>query len=244
MESRNIEEIIFSTWQATDRCTLKKECLSSDDFVDELCDRLKTLIPHHFISKTQSKYVSERKENLNKGEVLVQSDFSENYLYIAQDAAQAFHYNNEQCTIHPVVFYYKSGSNIKHCSIVLLSNSTVHDVAAVYIMQEIVIHEIRKVCSDVKKIIYVTDGAKQHYKNRFQMMNLIHHFEDFGVEAEWHFHATAHGKGACDGIGAIVKRGATRASLQARPNEALLTPQALLSMGEKQIQKYNIFFLD
>lgn len=87
LESRNIEEVIFSTWQATDRCTLKKECLSSDDFDDELCDRLKTLIPHHFISKTQSKYVSERKENLNKGEVLVQSDFSENYLYIAQDAA-------------------------------------------------------------------------------------------------------------------------------------------------------------
>jgi hypothetical protein len=38
--------------------------------------------------------------------------------------------------------------------------------------------------------------------------------KDFNVEAEWHFFATSHGKGLCDGIGGTVKRMARRASLQ------------------------------
>ncbi len=45
-------------------------------------------------------------------------------------------------------------------------------------------------------------------------MNLCSHEEDFGVAAEWHFSATAHGKGVCDGLGGTVKRLAARASLQ------------------------------
>lgn len=144
--------------------------------------------------------------------------------------------------VFPVVFYYESGNEIKHRSIVLLSDSATHDAAAVYIMQEKVIPEIQKVCSNVKKIVYVTDGVKQHFKNRFQMCNLINHKQDFNLEAEWHCYATAHGKGACDGIRAIVKREATRTSLQAKPNEAILNPEALFSWARKKFTNIEFFF--
>lgn len=66
LESNGIEEVIFSTWQATDRCTLKKECLSTDDFASELCEKLKELLPHHFIANKQCKWVSDKIENLKK----------------------------------------------------------------------------------------------------------------------------------------------------------------------------------
>lgn len=59
----------------------------------------------------------------------------------------------------------------------------------------------------------MTDGAKQHFKNRFQISNLMQHQADFGLSAEWHFTATAHGKSAYDGIGAAFKREVYRASL-------------------------------
>ena len=36
-------------------------------------------------------------------------------------------------------------------------------------------------------------------------INLCFHEADFGVPAEWHFSATSHGKGACDGVGGTVK---------------------------------------
>lgn len=134
LEDRGIVQIIFSTWQSTDRCVSKKECLLTEDFVAELCKQLDKFKPHHFVSKIQSKYISERKSNLQEGEVLVYSDFSENYAYVAQDAAQAFHYNSDQCTVHPVVIYYKEGNNIAHHSFVFLSECTTHDTTAVYTM--------------------------------------------------------------------------------------------------------------
>ena len=44
-------------------------------------------------------------------------------------------------------------------------------------------------------------------------MNLCYHKEDFWVQAEWHFYATSHGKGPCDGIGGTVKCLAAMTSL-------------------------------
>ena len=44
-------------------------------------------------------------------------------------------------------------------------------------------------------------------------MNLIHHKSDFGLDASWTFKATGHGKGAGDGIGAVLKSTARRATL-------------------------------
>lgn len=241
-EENEISEIICSCWQSTDRCTLTKIYYSSKDFVSELSTQLRKLLPHHYIAKNQSEYYQERKRNLQEGEVILQCDFSENYAYVAQDAVQGFHYNNDQCTVHPAIFYYKENGEIKHCSIVLLSECTTHDTAAVYILQQTVISEIKKVYPNVKKIIYFTDGAKQHYKNKYQMINLVHHEEDFNVLAEWHFHATAHGKGACDGIGAVLKREATRASLQAKPENAILNAKNLFNWAKEHIKTTRFFY--
>lgn len=229
LEKNIDQQIIFSIWQTTDRSTLVKQCLSVADFVEQLGNRLQLLIPHHFFAQAQTEFLSKKKENLEANEVLVCCDFAENYAYVAQDAAQAFHYNNDQCTVFPVVFYHRTKTGIKNENIILLSESTKHDAAAVYLMQERVIREIKKICPKVKKIYYTSDGAKQHFKNRTQMQYLMNHKLDFGVEAEWHCNATAHGKCACDGLGACLKSEATRYSLQAKPNDAILNAQSLFT---------------
>ena len=72
-----------------------------------------------------------------------------------------------------------------------------------------------------------TDGAGQHFKNKGGFANLQVHEEDFDIPAEFHFHGTAHGKGACDGIGANIKRFAARSSLQRSSKHHILTPQVL-----------------
>lgn len=241
LDQSEITELIFSTWQSVDRCTLIKQCLPVHEFVAELSSQLNKLLVHHFIAKNQSKYIKERKENLQEDEVLLQCDFSENFAYIAQNAAQAFHYNNEQCTVHTVVFYYKRNNEIKHQSVILLSDSTVHDTAAVYIMQQKVIPFIKETCPKARNIIYATDGAKQHYKNKFQMANLVKHKDDFGLEGEWHYHATAHGKGACDGLGAVLKKEATRASLQASATECILNKESLVIWAKRKFPTIKIF---
>ena len=47
---------------------------------------------------------------------------------------------------------------------------------------------------------------------------MLHHKNDFSLEAAWTFSASGHGKGPCDGVGATVKATATRAALQGRPD--------------------------
>lgn len=87
----------------------------------------------------------------------------------------------------------------------------------------------------------MTDGAKQHFKNRFQIANLIHHKDDFGVEAEWYFSATAHGKSRYDGLGATFKREAYRTSLTAKSSKAILSFEALFKWATNYFKNIRIF---
>ena len=98
-----------------------------------------------------------------------------------------------------------------------------------YGFNKILIEFLKSCFPVVNKIFYFSDGARQQYKNFKNCINLAYHQQDFQIEAEWHFFATAHGKGPCDGLGATVKRGATRASLQSGDNNHILTAKDLFN---------------
>ena len=51
--------------------------------------------------------------------------------------------------------------------------------------------------------------------------------DDFGLECEWHFFATSHGKGSCDGIGGTVKRSVAKASLHRVYQQQILTAEEM-----------------
>lgn len=237
----DIEDIIYSIWVSTDKCTLKKECLNIHDFVQELSQSLEKLIPHHFISKKQSQFISDLKNNLKSNEGLLEMDYSENYKYVVQNAAQQFHYNNDQCSIHVVILYYKEEQELKHCSFVLLSDCTTHDTTAVYLSQTYVIPAIVTKFPRLTKLFYASDGAVQHFKNRYQMVNMVNHEEDFSIKAEWHYNATAHGKSSCDGVGSVLKSQATRASLQDKGNEAILNSTELYNWAKNKFPNITFF---
>lgn len=238
----SIFRVQYSSWTATNRSTLQTLIVGATDFIEELCNKLTILKPYSFVTKQQSQFIVDRKNNLSEGEVAVGFDFSENLKYVMQDASQAFHFNNEQCTAFPVVYYYKEGAEIQHKSCVFLSESVKHDTASVYTIQTKLIPEIKSNVGNLRKVIYMTDGAKQHFKNRFQIANLVNHENDFGVETEWHITAIAHGKSGYDGIGATFKREAYRASLLAKPSEAILTSQALFSWAQKHFKTIKVFY--
>ena len=134
-------------------------------------------------------------------------DFAENYPFVIQNSTQSFHWNNNQATVLTVAVYYEQNDELKHVRIAVISDNLNHDTIVVYEYKKIVISYL-KTNFAVMKVYYLTDGADQHFKNKSNFHNLLFHEKDFGVTAEWHFHATAHGKGACDGIGANLKRAA------------------------------------
>ena len=74
---------------------------------------MEKLTAHSFIAKYQSNYLRECKENLEENEVIILRDFAENYSFVVQDEVQGFHWNNLQCTLHPVAVYYKNGDALQ-----------------------------------------------------------------------------------------------------------------------------------
>ena len=150
-----------------------------------------------------------------------------NYAFTVQNAIRGFHWNNDQATIYNIVIYYKDGELTSHRSLVIISEVLQHDSIAVYGLHKIMIEYLKATFGLIEKIYYFSDGARQQYKNFKNAINVVHHKSHFNIDAEWHFFATAHGKGSCDGLGATVKRGAIRASLQSGDENHILSAKDL-----------------
>ena len=124
-------------------------------------------------------------------------------------------------TVHPCVIYYNTKDEelkeiLTHKSCVFISDCLNHNAILVPVFQKKIIRYIKQyLLLNLKKVYYFSDSAASQYKNRKNFINMCFHQEDFnGIEAEWHFYATSHGKGVCIRIGGSVKRIATKTSLQ------------------------------
>lgn len=226
----NVEDecINFKQWLSVDRCSLESLTQTIPEFIDYFASKIEKLVTHSFVSRQQSQFIKDCKDKLKKGEFLISLDFSENFKFVIQNEAQGYHWNNESATIHPFVVYYKDANNdLQHLSYVVISDCLTHDSVAVHLFISKLIKFLKAKFPVINKLIYLTDGAASQYKCFKNFINLIHHKSDFGLDWEWHYHATSHGKGPCDGIGGTLKRKATKASL-ARPFQGQIQSAAML----------------
>ena len=236
MDDNMIDNIVFKQWVSVDRSTLETMSRPVDEFIDMFCDKLELLLPHSFIATQQASFYNDCKSSLQQGEALITADFSENYSFVLQDAAQGYHWNNSQATVHPFLIIYKDSEKLCHFSFVVISDCLHHDTVAVYLFQKSLMEHLKThVVVQLKKVLYFSDGAASQYKNRKNFINLCYHEADFGVPAQWHFSATSHGKSACDGLGGTVKRLAARASLQRPFDEQIMTPRQLFEWASSNI---------
>ena len=236
-----IDEVTFKLWVNVDRTNLETVVKSTEDFVEDLIDRLCHLQRHSFIATQQSQFMKEIKEGPMDGEVLVIGDFAENYSFVLQDEIQGYHWTNSQATIHPFVVYHRlpvegnESSDLKEISFVVISDHLSHDTVVVYHFQCKLIKFLKEIMP-FKKVIYFSDGAASQYKNRKNFINLVNHEADFGMPADWHFFATSHGKGPCDGVAGTVKRLAARASLQRPYENQIQTPLQLFQWAKDNVK--------
>jgi hypothetical protein len=68
-----------------------------------------------------------------------------------------------------------------------------------------------------------SDGAPSQFKNNRNITNLLYHHQDFSLEAAWTFSSSGHGKGPCDGLGAVVKSAARKYLLKQGPEGSFST---------------------
>ena len=95
---------------STDRSQLEDKEEFADDFITLLSDMLYKLTEHDFIAKNQNQFLKGLKASLKPNECIIILDFAENFSFVVQDTAEAFHWNNTQATIHPFVVYHKSNN--------------------------------------------------------------------------------------------------------------------------------------
>ena len=132
-----IDTITYKQWTAVDRSTLETVNQRLYDFVETFCEKLEALRSRSFIATQQSHFFDQCKSSLKPGELVVCADFSENYAFVLQDAAQGFHWNNAQATLHPFVAYFRESntSEISHLNFVVISECLHHDTVAVHLFQ-------------------------------------------------------------------------------------------------------------
>lgn len=129
-------DIKFNQWTNIDRCNLETLIKPLDEFIDYFIEKLEKLIPHYFLTFQQSSFIKNLKSSLQPGEFIVFGDFSENYSFVIQNAAQGFHWNNSQATLHPFTIYYRNENSLQHLSFVVISNCLKHDSVAVHLFIE------------------------------------------------------------------------------------------------------------
>lgn len=195
LEENDIENVTYKHWVTKPHTSLETAIQSTTKFVEEFCSKIKVLLPHSFIAKKQASFMKNLKSSLQNDEFLIVCDFTENYSFVVQNAAPGFHWNNNQATIYTAVIYYKENNSVTHKSLVIISDCLTHDSIAVFVYSEIINAFIKTISEKPAKLYYFSDGAPQQFKNYKNIMNVYFHEQDYGVPAEWHYFATAHGKG-------------------------------------------------
>jgi len=244
--------VAYKQWTHDGQSKLQSVTETVSDFINTLCSRADKVTDHHFTAKAQSTYLRQLKESLVPGTAIVLLDFAENYSFVCQDAVQGFHWETSQATLHPFVIYYRKPkpdsqpdcTGISCESMCIISDDREHVTGTVHAFIEIMMQFLKEMIPDLNKVIYFSDGAAAQYKNCKNFKNLCLHQSDFGVEAEWNFFATSHGKSPCDGVGGTVKRLVARHSLQAINTGQILTPVQMYEWAKANIEGINFFFAD
>ncbi|CAH1107680.1 unnamed protein product [Psylliodes chrysocephalus] len=234
-----LDELKCNQWTQVDRCSLETIIKSTDDFVDFFIESIPKVLQHDFIAKQQAEYFQTVKSNLEVGQILVVADFSENYSFLLQNSVQGEYWNNTQATIHPFACYYKSidgnESKVIPLRLIIVLENLTHNTTAVYSFQEELTSFLKTKVPNITKIIYFSNGAASQYKNRYNLVNLLYHKEDFKIPVEWHFHVTSHGKGPSDGLGGLIKRLLTRSNLQKEADQQIQTPEEMCKWGQDNL---------
>ena len=237
-------DVEFKQWQSTDRTSLNTLKLPTDEFVELVATKFDNLTAHSYIAISQAQYLKTRKESIDDQTAIVLGDFSENFSFVVQDEVQGYHWNKEQCTLHPVVVYTKSSDDleIKTQCFCFISDDLNHDTGFVYAVQTILTKHLKERFPQVNFFEYFSDGCSGQYKNYKNFFNLTYHKQDFNLNASWNFFATSHGKSPCDGVGGMIKRKLTRSSLMRPVQDQILTIEAVHDFCRMEIEGV-IFFL-
>ena len=95
----------YSQWYTTDRASQVTVTSTCEEYKDTLILAINVITKHLLLAKCQANFLRAEKEPLKANEVIVFEYFAENYQFLGQDEIQSYHWSEEYCTLHPLIFY-------------------------------------------------------------------------------------------------------------------------------------------
>lgn len=149
------------------------------------------------------------KRNLKPGEMVIQVDFSENWFSQCADSVQGAYFNQSQTTLHCAVAWWREGNTIMKKAFLHCSPVNAHGADMIHaIMSQTITEDLKDLIEEknIRRIHYWSDSPTSQYRNRFMFHFIATHEKKFGIIASWDYFEAGHGKGPCDGVGAVAKR--------------------------------------
>lgn len=177
---------------------------------DEFQIELSNCCKHLYNIRHQYKAIRQLKGSLTEEEVLIHVDFSENLSCKYHSEIQSMHFgaSQRQISLHTGVIYTKE-ENTAFCS---MSDNLKHAPAGIWGHMKPVLQLVKDKYPKAVNLFMLSDGPTTQYrcKENFYLLTKIPMKAGF-KSVNWNFTEAGHGKGAPDGVGAVVKREADRA---------------------------------
>lgn len=215
------------------------------DVIDVFENSLKPYMTHCANIIAQNAHIRKLKENLSESEAIIHADFSENYLTKYGDEIQAVHFggSRQQITLHTVVIYFKKNGQLVTSPFCTLSTSLRHDAAAIWEHLIPVLEYVKENAPDVVILHFLTDSPSGQYRNRkiFYIISKLHWYYDALKCVSWNYSESGHGKGAPDGVGAVLKRTADKIVSQGKDVPDLKTLMTFLKTRVQGVTIQEVF---
>ena len=139
----------------------------------------------------------------------IATDFAENYTCTRQDETRSAQWKQRQVTVYTVMVYHR-GQNLSY---IIVSDYCEHEKSAVTAFTSQIMDVIKSEMPSVEVVDAWTDGPSSQYKNKYIFALLFKLQEIHGLQIQWNYFATSHGKGPNDALGGNVKRMAHRLNM-------------------------------
>lgn len=216
LNNNDCVSVRYKQW--TTDASLSDNQVSRSEYIGNVSRALIDIKEHYFLNLQQKSYYQSSKSNLQQHECVMVVDFGSNYSLQLQDSIQAYFFQTPSVTLHPFVIYYLDKLGKQQCqSFCAISDCTEHNTASFYAFQCAMIEKMKTMYPWITYIKYFSDGCAAQYKNRKNFANVLCHTDDFGLDCEWNFCVSCHGKGVCDSCAGSIKRKFRHASMRSVP---------------------------
>lgn len=186
------------------------------DLKSKMEEEIPVMKKHIYGIYYHSKVKDDVKKSLKKNEIMMQIDFSENYVTKYDREIQSTHFgaSKTQLTIHTGVYYHKDdNNNLQTSSFATISDCLDHQAHAVWGHLRPILTSILVDKEYVDTLFFFSDGPTSQYRNRTNiylwLKTLVECFQQV-TKAAWFYSEPGHGKGPMDGIGGYLKRTADK----------------------------------